>query len=186
MDDKKHTVRRKDREKPDDAFLKQMLINTASCSIAVVDQNGDPTNHIAFFVYDEPNNEIIVHMSRHGYFGSHIFDQKKVCVAIFKTGELYTAKEAADFGCEYQSVIVYGKAVIVEDQKEEIRLMKLFFDKFFAHIPKSEFEDFPPVKLKPIFIIRIKIESWFGKEHRVPEHAVSSFGLPSTFISLTE
>lgn len=186
MDDKKQAVRRKDREKPHEEFLKTMLMTTASCSISVVDQEGNPTNHIAFHVYDEVNHEIIVHMSKHGFFGSHIFNNKKVCVAIYKTGKLYTAEIASDFGCEYQSVIVYGNAVIEEDENEQIKLMDLFFNKFFSHIPKTDYQGFSPLTLKPIFILRISIDNWFGKEHRVPEFARSSFALPAMFSDLSD
>lgn len=184
MEDKGQKVRRKDREKPDQAFLENILINTPSCSLSVIDQDGNPTNHIAFHVYNAERNEIIVHMSKHGFFGSHIFDQKKVSVGIYKAGELYTARKASDFGCEYQSVIVYGNATIEENEAEKIRLMKLFFNKFFAHIPKSDFQEFSPAELKPIFILRISIERWFGKEHLVPDHATSSFKFPSVFVDL--
>src|SRR5689334_14734041 len=106
MDNDMQKVRRKDREQADDSFLKNILMNTASCSLAVIDQDGDPTNHVAFHVYDPTHHEVIVHMSKYGFFGEHIFNNKKICVSFYKSGQLYTASKASDFGCEYQSVVV--------------------------------------------------------------------------------
>ena len=167
-------VRRKDRQQTDTSFLKSVLNNTVSCSIGI-EKEGYPLVHVAFFAYDEINNEIIFHFSKYGFGGQEITGGKKVCVSVYKYGKLYTAPKAVDFGCEYQSVIIYGKIRILEEEDEKMNAMQFFFDKFFHHVPTENYEAFTLAQTNPIFVARIKIEDWFGKEHLVPPTAIDSF-----------
>ncbi|HEX6223909.1 MAG TPA: pyridoxamine 5'-phosphate oxidase family protein [Chryseolinea sp.] len=174
MDDYPKHVRRKDRQASDPSFLKEILKNSVSCSIAI-ERTGYPLNHVAFFVYDESVDEIIFHFSKHGFAGEEIVTGKKVCVSVYKYGKLYTAKRAVDFGCEYQSIIIYGTVEILEREEDRLHAMDLFFQKFFSNIAKESYDGFNSQDAKPIHVARIKIENWFGKEHLVPPIALSSF-----------
>jgi uncharacterized protein len=104
-----------------------------------------------------------------------IQNDTKVSISVYQSGKLYTAEKAVDFGSEYQSVVIYGKIRIVTDDTEKMSAMKMFFDKFFRHIPKSEYKDVALTEISPVHVVKVKIEKWFGKQHRVPEKAVSSF-----------
>lgn len=154
-----------------------LLHQVASCSIAI-QREGYPLNHVAFFVYDEQNHEIIFHFSKHGFAGDEITNGKKACISVHKYGKLYTADRAVDFGCEYQSVIVYGTIRILDSEDERMDAMRIFFDKFFPEVPEASYADFTPEDTKPIHVVRVKIEDWFAKEHLVPAKAKSSFDYP--------
>ncbi len=174
MDEYSKHVRRKDRQETDPFFLKKLLHDSVSCSIAI-ERDGYPLNHVAFFVFNEAAHEIIFHFSKHGFAGQEIIDGKKASISVYKYGKLYTAKRAVDFGCEYQSAIVYGTVEILKDEEQRLRAMDLFFQKFFSSIPKGSYDDFTSQDAKPIHVAKIKIEDWFGKEHLVPALALSSF-----------
>lgn len=174
MEEYSKHVRRKDRQESDPAFLKKLLNNSVSCSIAI-ERAGYPLNHVAFFVYDEPAHEIIFHFSKHGFAGEEIIEGKKACISVYKYGKLYTAKRAVDFGCEYQSAIIYGSVEILQKEDDRLRAMDLFFRKFFSGIPKDSYDGFTSQDAKPIHVAKIRIEDWFGKEHLVPGLALSSF-----------
>lgn len=75
-----NTVRRRDRQKTDPAFLLDLLKNCPACTIAV-EKNGFPFIHVAFFVFDEANDEIIFHFSKHGYAGEEITNGKKAAIS---------------------------------------------------------------------------------------------------------
>jgi nitroimidazol reductase NimA-like FMN-containing flavoprotein (pyridoxamine 5'-phosphate oxidase superfamily) len=167
-------VRRKDRQESDPAFFRDLLNDSVSCSIAV-ERQGYPLNHVAFFVYDDHTNEIIFHFSKHGFAGDEIVEGKKVCISVHKYGKLYTAKRAVDFGCEYQSIIIYGTIHVLLDEAERLSAMRLFFQKFFSGVPVGSYDDFTTQDAKPIHVAKIKIEDWFGKQHLVPEIAVEAF-----------
>jgi nitroimidazol reductase NimA-like FMN-containing flavoprotein (pyridoxamine 5'-phosphate oxidase superfamily) len=177
LSDYSKDIRRKDRQESDPQFLKELLHNSVSCTIAI-QRDGYPLNHVAFFVYDEINHEISFHFSKHGFAGAEIITGKKVCISVYKYGKLYTAKRAVDFGCEYQSVIVYGTIEIVMEEEARTQALDMFFQKFFAHIPPDSYNAFTSAEAHPIAIAKVKIEDWFGKEHRVPPIAVDSFYPP--------
>ena len=130
MDEYSKHVRRKDRQETDPFFLKKLLHDAVSCSIAI-ERDGYPLNHVAFFVFDEAAHEIIFHFSKHGFAGQEIIDGKKASISVYKYGKLYTAKRAVDFGCEYQSAIVYGTVEILKEEEQRLRAMDLFFLIFF-------------------------------------------------------
>jgi nitroimidazol reductase NimA-like FMN-containing flavoprotein (pyridoxamine 5'-phosphate oxidase superfamily) len=174
MNNYPQSVRRKDRQETDIAFLHEVLANSVSCSIAI-EKESYPLIHVAFFHFDEANNDIVFHFSKHGHAGEEITDGKKVSVSVYKYGRLYTAPKAVDFGCEYQSVILYGKIRIIEGEEERMQAMSDFFDRYFHHIPKDQFEAFTTAQSKPIHVAKIRIDQWFGKEHAVPTIATDAF-----------
>lgn len=174
MKDYPQSIRRKDRQETDIAFLHEVLTNSVSCSIAI-EKEGYPLIHVAFYHFDEANNDIVFHFSKHGHAGGEITDGKKASISIYKYGRLYTAAKAVDFGCEYQSVIIYGTIRIVENEQERMQAMSDFFDRYFAHIPKNSFEAFTSAQAKPIHVAKVRIEQWFGKEHSVPTLAMDAF-----------
>ncbi len=179
MDDYSKKVRRTDRQETDEEFLVELLNESVSCSIAI-EKEGFPIMHVAFFVYNEANKEIIFHFSKHGYAGQEIIDGRKACISVYKYGKLYTSTKAVDFGCEYQSVIIYGKIRIVTDEAERMEAMQVFFDKFFAQIPKDTYEPMTSAQARPIYVAKIKIENWFGKQHLVPGAALDAFYYPAS------
>jgi len=174
MSSKADTVRRKDRQETDESFLHLLLENSASCTVAA-NTDDHPFIHATFFVYDKERDEINFHFSKYGFGGQVIRNDTKVSISIYQTGKLYTAPKAVDFGSEYQSVVIYGKIRIVEDDAERMSAMKMFFNKFFSLIPKSVYNDVMPTEINPVHVVKVKIEKWFGKQHRVPETALSSF-----------
>lgn len=177
MESRVNKIRRTDRQETDGAFLQMLLTNSMSCSIAV--ETGDyPLIHVAFFTYDKENHQIIFHFSKHGFGGTQLVNGKKATVSLYKFGKLYTAEKAVDFGCEYQSLIIYGNIQIIEKEREKMDAMKEFFNKFFHHISPSEYNAFTVAETKPIHVAKIKIDKWFGKQHLVPEKAGASFYSP--------
>jgi uncharacterized protein len=174
MASKADTVRRKDRQETDPVFLHLLLENSISCTVAANTED-HPFIHATFFVYDKEHDEINFHFSKYGFGGEVIQNDTKVSISVYQSGKLYTAEKAVDFGSEYQSVIVYGRIRIVTDDAERMSAMKMFFDKFFKHIPKSEYKDVALAEINPVHVVKVKIEKWFGKQHRVPETALSSF-----------
>ncbi|ACT95952.1 pyridoxamine 5'-phosphate oxidase family protein [Dyadobacter fermentans] len=151
-----------------------MLNNTVSCSIAI-EKNGYPLPHVAFYHFDEANNDIIFHFSKYGHAGEEITDEKKASISVYKYGRLYTAAKAVDFGCEYQSVIIYGTISIIENEQERMQAMSYFFDRYFSQIPKDSYEAFTSNQSNAIYVAKVHIEPWFGKEHSLPVIAKDAF-----------
>jgi len=156
--------------------MEALLRDAVSCTISI-EKEGFPFIHVAFFVYDKEQHEIIFHFSKHGYAGDQITDGKKAAISVYRYGKLYTAEKAVDFGCEYQSLILYGNITIIIDENERMSAMQKFFQKFFSN-SSHEYEAFTSAEAKPIHVAKMKIADWFGKEHLVPDFAKEYFYFP--------
>ena len=166
-------VRRTDRQKEETDFMYSLLENTASCTVAV-NTSDFPLVHSTFFDFDKANNEIMFHFSKYGHGGNEMVNEKPIAISVYKYGKLYTSEKAVNFGGEYQSIIVYGKIRIVEGE-EKMEAMKSFFDKFFPDYPTTDYKEATVTEANPIHVVKVKIDKWFGKQHLVPETALSSF-----------
>lgn len=168
------TVRRKDRQEKDETFLKKMLETTMACTLSV-EREGQPMLHTAFFAYDEMTNAITFHFSKHGWAGNELTDGKKITISIYKTGKLYTAAKAVDFGGEYESIIIYGRLKIATDPDEKMRTLDSLFQRFFSKIPTDTYIAFTLDEAKQIHVGNVQIDEWVGKAHAVPHVAIDSF-----------
>lgn len=167
-------VRRTDREETDSSFLHKILDNSISCTVAVATEEY-PLIQASFFAFDKVNNEVVFHFSKYGFSGQEITPGKNITISVYKYGKLYTAEKAVDFGGEYQSVIIYGKIRIVDNEAEKMQAMKFFFDKFFSHIPEPDYKPFTVTEANPIHVVKVKIDKWMGKQHLLPPTAIQSF-----------
>jgi uncharacterized protein len=167
-------VRRTDREETDSTFLHKILENSVSCTVAVATEEY-PLIQATFFAFDKTNNEIVFHFSKYGFSGQEIIPGKNITISVYNYGKLYTAEKAVDFGGEYQSVIVYGKIRIVDNETEKMQAMGFFFDKFFKHIPESDYKPFTVTEANPVHVVKVGIDKWIGKQHPVPSTAIQSF-----------
>jgi len=167
-------VRRTDRQETDLEFLYKLLENSVSCTVAVTTEEY-PLIQATFFAFDKINNDVIFHFSKYGFSGQQIIHGKHITISVYKYGKLYTAEKAVDFGGEYQSAIIYGKIRIVDNEAEKMHAMRFFFDKFFAHIPESDYKPFTVTEANPIYVVKVKIDQWIGKQHLLPPSAIQSF-----------
>jgi len=86
-------------------------------------------------------------------------------ITIFEMGRLLPASEALEFGVEYASVVVTGKAVEVEDQAEVEQGLVKIMEKYAPHLKAGD--DYRPIAPDEVIrtsVIRIDIEAWSGKE----------------------
>jgi nitroimidazol reductase NimA-like FMN-containing flavoprotein (pyridoxamine 5'-phosphate oxidase superfamily) len=167
-------IRRIDRQETSIEFLHDLLEKSMSCTVAISTEPF-PLIHATFFAFNKSSNEIIFHFSKHGLAAKEITEGRNIAISIYKFGRLYTAEKAVDFGGEYQSVIIYGSIRIVEKDEEKMDSMRIFFDKFFSETPKTDYKEFTLTETNPIYIIKVKIDKWLGKQHLTPDKAKISF-----------
>ena len=167
-------VRRIDRQETDNAVLHTLLDNSVSCTVAVPTQEY-PLVQATFFAFDKVTDEVIFHFSKYGFSGQEITPGKHITISVYKYGKLYSAERAVDFGGEYQSVIIYGRIRIVDDEAEKMEAMKFFFDRYFSQIPSSDYKPFTVTEANPIHVVKVKIDKWIGKQHLLPQAAIQSF-----------
>lgn len=135
---------------------------------AVLD--GSPFCLPRIYAYDEAKGSIYVHGAFGGVTGK-VLEQEgsgsgaSMALTVFEMGRMLPADEALEFGVEYASVIVTGKAFEVEDAQEAEHGLMLLMRKYAPHLePEKDYRPIAPDELIRTSVVRIDIESWSGKE----------------------
>lgn len=107
------------------------------------------------YVYD--GEVIYVHCARQGHKIDSIVRNPRCSMCIVEKDDVVPA----EFTSYFRSVIVFGRAEIVEDENMRLDALRLLCDKYSPGIdPTDEISKF----LKAVCIVRISIDSMTGKE----------------------
>lgn len=134
----------------------QRILTTGKYAVWAVDGDSNypyavPVN----YVYD--GMAIYVHCARQGHKIDSIVRNPKCSMCIVESDDVVPD----EFTSYFRSVIIFGKAEIVEDETERLRVLQLLCDKYSPGIDSTdEINKF----LKTVCIVRIRIDSITGKE----------------------
>ena len=125
--------------------------------MSVQGDNGYPYGYPINHYYDEEANKIYIHGATFGHRVSAVKKDPKVSYCVF--GGEY--QKEGDWAKYVKSVIVFGKAELVEDAEEIVRISRLLCDKFPCppEYVEHEIEKDAPRTL----VIAINIENMTGK-----------------------
>ena len=160
--------RRKDRSLDEAAIRALLTRGEAGVLSAVLD--GRPYSLPRLYVFDPDREAVYVHGAYGGETGRVLRqdgegDGVAMNLTVFEMGRLLPADEALEFGVEYVSVVVSGRAVEVEDREEATRVLDLIMRKYAPHLEPGR--DYRPIAEEEVIrtsVIRIDIDSWSGKE----------------------
>ncbi len=156
---------RKERAK-DEAWIKAFLQRVPFGSLAT-EQAGQPYVKPTLFVYAEPENAIYIHGALVGHMRSSLEANPHISFCVAEMGRLLPADTAFDMGVEYASVVVFGRAELVEDSGQARHGLQLLLDRYFPQLkPGVDYREILPLELDQTAVYRIQIESWSGKEDR--------------------
>jgi len=155
-------MRRKDRAMDNKAIAS--FLNTAAFGFLATTHNGQPLQTINTFIYDDKTHSLFMHTAKQSFFKVTIEKDNRVSFAAAEMGRLLPAKVAREMSVEYDSVIVIGHALVVDDVKLSRDKMQMFIDKYFPHLTSGEdYRPMTPAELAEIAVYQIKIDSWSGK-----------------------
>jgi nitroimidazol reductase NimA-like FMN-containing flavoprotein (pyridoxamine 5'-phosphate oxidase superfamily) len=163
--------RRRDRSK-DEGWIRDLLHRGEAAALSAV-LDGQPFCLPRLYVYDENREAIYVHGAYGGVTGEVLAQDEQgvsMAVTVFEMGRLLPADEALEFGVEYRSVVLTGKAVEVDDRDEAHHGLRLLMEKYASHLEAGK--DYSPIASEDLVrtsVIRIDIESWSGKEKAAPD-----------------
>ncbi|MBR4090770.1 MAG: pyridoxamine 5'-phosphate oxidase family protein [Mogibacterium sp.] len=125
--------------------------------MSVQGDNGYPYGYPINHYYDEEANKIYIHGATFGHRVSAVKKDPKVSYCVFG-GEYH---KEGDWAKYVKSVIIFGKAELVEDADEIVRISRLLCDKFPCppEYVEHEIEKDAPRTL----VIAINIENMNGK-----------------------
>ena len=150
-------IRRKEKE-IDIKETKKLLHDARRGVLAVNGDNNYPYAIPVNYCYDEKNQKIYFHGSRSGHKVDAIKNCDKVCFTVF--GNETVKKESwAPF---LQSVVIFGRCHMIEDQSIAMELLKRFAMKFYPD--ESMVDEEIALSGKGVQMYEIQIEHLSGKE----------------------
>lgn len=108
-----------------------LLENAASGVLSTLDADGSPYCVPVHFVY--LNKKIHIHGLSAGKKIENIQRDSRICFTVYRMGELLyraDAKSPCSVNTEYQSVVVKGSAVLVEDQQKKRGVLQVLAEKY--------------------------------------------------------
>ncbi len=118
------------------------------------------------YLYDEANHRLIFHSNISGRIRTDIEHQPRVCAEVSELGRFLPSNVALEFSLQFRSVVVFGRALLLEDEREQREVMHKLVAKYFSGMQLGK--DYRPAsekELKRTSVYEIKIESWSGKEN---------------------
>lgn len=160
-------VRRSDRAVDDEAWIGDLL-RRAPLGFFATSVNGQPFINSNIFVYDAAAHAVYFHTARRGRTRDNVADGADVCFTVAEMGRLLPADTALEFSVEYSSVVIFGRARVIEEQAASTVALQALLDKYFTHLtPGEDYRPPVPEELKRTSVFRLDIESWSGKMKKV-------------------
>lgn len=118
------------------------------------------------YYFDEKGHRLIFHSNHSGRIRTNIDRHPQVCAEVSELGRFLPSNVALEFSLQFRSVVIYGRAYIVQDRQEQREVMHKLIAKYFNKMQLGK--DYRPVSDKELnrtSVYEIKIESWSGKEN---------------------
>ncbi|MCK4854621.1 MAG: pyridoxamine 5'-phosphate oxidase family protein, partial [Bacteroidales bacterium] len=152
-----NTVRRDDKETKDPEGIREILRKGLVCHLAMVD-DGKP--YMVAMNYGFRDDIIYLHAALEGRKIDILRKNPDICFMVYTGNRLTTGPEACeDWTMKYRSVTGFGKATLIEDDKEKIPPMHIIMDQYTT---KGPFE-LSPKRVTQTMVISIDIEEMTGK-----------------------
>jgi nitroimidazol reductase NimA-like FMN-containing flavoprotein (pyridoxamine 5'-phosphate oxidase superfamily) len=138
--------------------------------------DGQPFTSTLLFAYDEARHAIYFHTAKRGRIWENLQSNPQVCFSAARMGRLLPAPTALNFSVEYQSVVAFGKASLIEDAQESECALQLLMDKYFAHLrPGEHYRPITENELEVTAVFRMDIDEWSGKQKDAAEEFPGAF-----------
>jgi uncharacterized protein len=151
-------MRRKDREIVDQTAIRAVMAEAQVCRIGLCD---DGMPYVVPMNFGLGQNCLYLHCASEGRKLDILRKNDRVCFEMDILHEVW--RHALNCGCSarFDSVIGFGRAIIVEDPGEKRLALNRIMEHYGAEGPFSYSEEF----FAKTVIIRIDIESMTGKHH---------------------
>lgn len=108
--------------------------------------------------YTYVNGNIYLHGAKEGHKLDNLKSNNKVCFTIVGQTELMPE----EFSTAYESIVIFGKAKIIDNKEEKIKALKSFIEKFSPNFKAKGF-NYATRAVNKVSTIKIAIEEMSGK-----------------------
>jgi hypothetical protein len=159
--------RRSDRALADEHI--QALLQRLPIGFTAFVDGDQPYLNSNLFYYDAAARRVYFHTAASGRTRSLIETHPRVCFSCVEMGRLLPADTALEFSTEYASVMVFGRARLVDDPDEQRRGLQGLLDKYFPdRQPGLDYRPITDEELERTSVYAIEIEAWSGKQKPTP------------------
>ena len=151
-------MRRKDRELKDIRVITRILHDCEYGILSTISENGYPYGVPVDFVYI--NDSIYFHCATEGHKLNNILNNNKVSFCLVGQTQVLPDK----FSTNYESVIIFGKAVEVFNDEKNMALSEILNKYSPEYIEKGK--KYIKNTITNVKVIKIKIEHLTGKARR--------------------
>lgn len=160
-----HQVRRRDRVVEDDAWIRARL-RELPYGVVASEAGGQAFTNPVLFVYNEETNSIYFHTGRVGRIFQNLTANPRLCFNTCHMGETMSDLDTCRFDVAYESVVVFGRATMLDDTDEAAHALRLLVERYAPALRHAQDAPmFPPQALARTAVWRITIESWSGKRN---------------------
>ena len=152
-------VRGPKRESNDEESVYKILDAGFLCHVAFQDQGQTMMIPTA---YGRKEDSLYLHGSSKNFMLNQIFNGQIVCIAVTHLDGIVLAKSLFDTSVNYRSVVLFGKATLVEDEKERMEGLQTITD----NIIKGRWDEVTvgtEQQLKATMVVKFTIESASAK-----------------------
>jgi len=148
-------MRRSEKEITDESAIEAIINASLVCRLALSD--GDQP-YIVPLSFGYQDKTLYFHSALEGKKIDILKKNNRICFEFDVNTEIIEAEKACKWGMKYQSVIGFGRAVLVENIQEKQKALNIIMN----HYSDRNFQ-FPDKAIEKIAVIKIKIESMTGK-----------------------
>jgi len=148
-------MRRSEKEITDKLAIEKIINASLVCRLALSDGNQP---YIVPLCFGYQDRTLYFHSALEGKKIDILKKNKRTCFEFDVNSEIIKAEKACKWGMKYQSVIGFGKAVLVENIAEKKKALNIIMN----HYSDRDFQ-FTDKAIKKIAVIKIEIEGMTGK-----------------------
>lgn len=151
-------MRKENREISDKSVIRALMEEAPVCRIGFCD-DGSP--YVVPMNFGLGENCLFLHCAAEGRKLDILRQNDRVCFEMDFLREIRQGPASCGWGARYESVIGFGRAILVEDAAEK----RFALDRIMEHYRAQGPYAYPDDILAKTAIIRIEIESLTGKRH---------------------
>jgi len=148
-------MRRSEKEITDESAMEAIIHASLVCRLALSDGNQP---YIVPLCFGYQDRTLYFHSALEGKKIDILKKNNRTCFEFDVNSEIIEADKACKWGMKYQSVIGFGKAVLVENIAEKKKALNIIMN----HYSDRDFQ-FTDKAIKKIAVIKIEIEGMTGK-----------------------
>ena len=140
--------------------IDKLLSSTSTGSLATLNNDGSPYVIPVHFLYH--NDAIYIHGLPKGQKIDNIRADSRVSMTVYEMDSLLLdpSEKPCDTNTKYESVIVSGKAILVDDREHKKGVLAGIVKKYTPHLTQKEL---PDNMVKGTAVIKIEMQNVTGK-----------------------